>query len=111
MLTPRNRRTALVEALFWTGGLAFVALADPRSGVLPSVCVFHWISEWIGTAFCPGCGLGQAVGLLVRGEWAASWAKHPLAIPAVVLLARHAAGLFRDARPFYPAPGPSTTHA
>lgn len=88
----RLRRIPL-EAWAWTLGLALVALLDPNAAGWFTVCPFDWIGDALGVTFCPGCGLGRAIGHLARGEWSASWAAHPLAVPAVVLLTWRAATL------------------
>lgn len=85
------------EAWLWPAGLLAVALADPDAAGWFTVCPFDWIGRALGgIAFCPGCGLGRAVGLLARGEWTASLAMHPLAVPAVALLVARSAGLWRQ---------------
>jgi hypothetical protein len=63
--------------------IAFVALAavalrvwtpdDDRAG---TVCVFRRCTG----ASCPGCGLTRGMAYLMRGDVAASWQNHPLAI-------------------------------
>ena len=78
-----------VEALFWFSGLLAIAVGDPHSEGLFSVCPFDAVGSWVGLSFCPGCGLGHAVGFLVRGQLAESLTAHPLAIPAVLTLTLH----------------------
>ena len=34
---------------------------------------------------CPGCGMGHALVYGLRGDWAASWASHPLGLPLLAL--------------------------
>ncbi|MCX2738413.1 DUF2752 domain-containing protein [Pontibacter anaerobius] len=71
-----------LEVLLWLLGLTILALMDPYGEHLFSFCPFSWIVE----SGCPGCGLGHSIAYLARGEWQASWAAHPLAVPAVLLL-------------------------
>jgi uncharacterized protein DUF2752 len=85
-----------IEALFWTAGLVAVAVADPSSGGLLSVCPFDWVGTAVGLEFCPGCGLGHAVGFLARGEFTASLAAHPFGIPAVLVLSHHITRLIQS---------------
>ena len=47
-----------------------------------SLCIL----ENIGVDWCPGCGLGRAMALLLKGEFSASWDKHPLAAFAFVVI-------------------------
>lgn len=97
----RNLRVtrARAEAMFWSLGVLAVAIADPNTGGLISVCPFEAIGSWIGLSFCPGCGLGHAVGFLVRGDLSQSMAAHPLAIPAVLTLTLHVRRLLGSSRP------------
>lgn len=67
-----------LEAGVWAGGLLLMAMLDPNASG-ETLCLF----AQLGIEWCPGCGLGQAIALLARGEWAASVAAHPLA-PLVV---------------------------
>ncbi len=81
-----------VEAAIWVAGLGAMAALDP-TGSGQTWCVF----SRLGIEFCPGCGLGHAVALLARGEWAASSASHPLAVPVVLGLTLRVGQLLRDA--------------
>jgi uncharacterized membrane protein len=94
-MTARTRRSARLEALVWIAGILLVALPDPDSGRLFSVCPLGHLGDLLGHALCPGCGLGRSVAWLVRGEVAASLAMHPLGIPAVGILLHHAVSLWR----------------
>jgi hypothetical protein len=59
-----SKRTFL-EALTWIIGLSAVGFADPTAPSAIDLCLF----KAIGLNGCPGCGLGQAMGYLFRGEW------------------------------------------
>lgn len=41
------------------------------------LCPFHFLTGMI----CPGCGMGRAIIAAMRGQFAASWAFHPLGLP------------------------------
>lgn len=81
------------EAIFWLAGLAAVASIDPNAGGGINLCLL----EQVGLP-CPGDGLGRAIALLTRGRFAASWAAHPLAGPAVAGLLAHVVRLSCRAR-------------
>lgn len=53
-----------------------------RGDAGPTLCPFALIT---GTA-CPGCGLTRAAGSMVRGEWGAAFAYHPLVLLVAVWL-------------------------
>jgi hypothetical protein len=91
-------RSVPTEAWLWPAGLLAVALADPHAAEWFTVCPFDWIGRALGGVdFCPGCGLGRAVGLMARGAWRASLETHPLALPAVALLLIRSATVARSA--------------
>lgn len=83
----RSGRVPL-EAFVWLGGLVLIALPDPTVLRTWTLCLFETVGlvEWLGMHACPGCGLGHAVAYLFRGEFAASFAAHPLGIPVVLAL-------------------------
>ena len=87
-----------VEAWVWAAGLAALACADPNGPGLLRLCLF----DALGWPYCPGCGLGHAVAHLFRGEFAASFAAHPLGLFAVAVLAGRVARLAAPA--FAPTP-------
>lgn len=84
ILGQRLRRIPL-EAAIWTAGLVAMACADPEAPGLLDGCLFRWL----GVEWCPGCGLGHAVGHLFRGEWTASLEAHSLGWFAVLVLGGH----------------------
>ncbi len=79
------------EAYIWFLGLVYLALFSEVGG--PDLCLMHRL----GIPYCPGCGLGRAIGRLLRGDIAGSLSLHPLAIPAVLILAHRIACLLRAA--------------
>ncbi|NNE70844.1 MAG: DUF2752 domain-containing protein [Rhodothermales bacterium] len=84
-----------MEGAFWLAGLTAVALMDPASTGGFTVCPFDHLGAWLDLSFCPGCGLGHAVGFLARGEVVESLKAHPLGVPAVLILSSHVWRLFR----------------
>ena len=66
----------------WAGGLGLMAVADPTREALLELCIL----KLAGFSWCPGCGLGHAVGFLARGQFADAMASHPLVIPVVAVL-------------------------
>lgn len=86
----RRLRRVPAEAVFWTAALLAVASINPEAEGLVNLCLF----EALGIP-CPGDGLGRAIAFLVRGQWAASWAAHPLAVPVVAGLGYHIVSLCR----------------
>jgi len=82
------------EAIAWLGGLITLALLDPHAGHY-SFCVFRQL----GIPYCPGCGLGHSISLLLHGDVAGSWEAHPLGIAAAtILLSRSCVLLTRSAQ-------------
>lgn len=81
------------EAYIWLLGLAVVAIANPYGEQHYTLCLF----KNLGFNFCPGCGLGRSIGLLARGDFAASFQMHPLGGPAVAVLLCRVVKLFRNA--------------
>ncbi len=73
---------SLPEALLWAVGIVAMALMEPEGEHLFSLCPLRWLDFH----FCPGCGLGHAIAYLFRGELEASWAAHPLGLPALLVL-------------------------
>lgn len=76
-------RRVPLEAVFWGAALGAAASIDPQSAGL-NLCLL----EHLGLP-CPGDGLGRGIALLARGQFAASWAMHPLAGPAVIMILGH----------------------
>ncbi len=54
---------------------------DP-SGTHFSVCILNNL----GLEWCPGCGLGRSMALLMNGEFYESWNRHPLAGFALIVI-------------------------
>lgn len=82
------------EGVVWVAGLAALALIDSAACHL-TICPLRLV----GIDFCPGCGLGRSVSLLLHGQFAASWEAHPLGAPAIVLLLGRSARLLLRRRP------------
>src|SRR5690554_2942308 len=65
--------TPYFELIFWSAALIGLWYMDPYLDHF-SLCPL----DNLGMAWCPGCGFGRSIGLLLKGELAASWSLHPL---------------------------------
>ncbi|SMO66243.1 Protein of unknown function [Saccharicrinis carchari] len=79
------------EAIAWVLGLGLMAWSDPYASGHYSLCLI----KNSGIGFCPGCGLGHAIGFLARGELLMSFKSHPLGIFAVIILSFRIFRLFK----------------
>jgi hypothetical protein len=68
------------EALVWFTGLLILAFAGTDNHF--TICPI----KNVGVDFCPGCGLGRSVSLILRGQVTASFHAHPLGIFALFIL-------------------------
>jgi hypothetical protein len=73
-----------MELSFWLGSLVFLGItASPDSHF--SLCFF----KLCGIGWCPGCGIGHAIGFLLQGNFIASWESHWLGGPALLVIIHH----------------------
>lgn len=63
-----------LELFFWIASLMAVLTINPDVEAF-SLCPLHHL----GIEWCPGCGIGRAMNLLVRGKFSAAWQMHPAA--------------------------------
>jgi hypothetical protein len=80
-----------LEAVVWLIGLLSLAMMDPGVDHI-SMCPL----KSLGIEYCPGCGLGRSVSFLLRGQFAESFAAHPLGIFAVIILTYRIFHLTKD---------------
>ena len=71
-----------LEAFFWILGLFYLIVINNPEAVHLTVCP---ISN-LGFDFCPGCGLGNSISYLFRGNIEASFNSHPLGILAFLII-------------------------
>lgn len=70
-----------LEAIVWTTGLILLATLESGSNHF-SLCPL----KLAGFTWCPGCGLGNSITLLLHGKFTESFNAHPLGIFALVIL-------------------------
>ena len=75
-------RSIGLEPILWLGGLAMLGIIGTSAETHPSICPL----ALAGLDFCPGCGLGSSIALLLHGEFARSFEAHWLGLPATVIL-------------------------
>ncbi|MBI1191862.1 MAG: DUF2752 domain-containing protein [Bacteroidetes bacterium] len=81
-LRPLRFLVLAPEAVFWGVALLWLGIFANLEQQAWSLCPLHAL----GWHLCPGCGLGRSIALALRGQLAASWAMHPLGIPAFLTL-------------------------
>ena len=85
-------RSIPLEAWVWGSGLVALYLITPEAPGRPDLCPFHRL----GLGRCPGCGLGASIHDILHARFAASWASHPLGIPALAILLGRIYTLLRE---------------
>ncbi|UCH66639.1 MAG: DUF2752 domain-containing protein [Ignavibacterium sp.] len=71
-----------LETALWIGGLLFLAFINNLADVHFTVCPIGNL----GLDFCPGCGLGNSISYLFRGDVIGSFNSHPLGLFALIVL-------------------------
>ena len=75
------RHPAFPEAFIWLGGILMLAFTNPYVQQW-TLCPLHNM----GFYFCPGCGLGRSISMILQGNVVDSWHMHPLGGLALLIL-------------------------
>lgn len=70
-----------IELICWVTALVGLYFVNPGAHHFTLCPLQH-----LGVDWCPGCGLGRSISLLMHGEFKASVAMHILGIPAFLVL-------------------------
>ncbi len=70
------------EAVIWALALVVLAVLPPGFNDHVSLCV----PSLLGMDWCLGCGVGESIGLFLRGDVSGSFAAHPIGPIAVGVL-------------------------
>ena len=70
------------EALIWILGFTYLAFFNSPDTTHFTICPF----ANLGIEFCPGCGLGNSISYLFKGDFIASFHSHPLGIFALFII-------------------------
>jgi len=81
-----------LEAFIWIAALLFFVVSPTDSAGHFTICPL----KLAGFKYCPGCGLGRAMILLLHGKITESFSMHPLAIFALVVLVGRIIIVFRN---------------
>jgi hypothetical protein len=81
-----------LEAFIWIAVLVYFAVSPVLATDHFTLCPL----SNAGFEYCPGCGLGRSIVLLIHGHVSESLNMHPLAIFAVILFSTRIVGVFRN---------------
>lgn len=81
-----------VEAFVWIAVIVFFAFTSPDSSTHFTICPL----SQAGFEYCPGCGLGRSIVLLLHGEVVESFRMHPLAAFALAVFSIRIAVVFTN---------------
>jgi len=70
------------EGLIWILGLTYLAVVHSPDVTHFTICPL----SNLGFEFCPGCGLGNSIIYIFRGDFIASFQSHPLGIFALLII-------------------------
>ena len=71
-----------LEAFVWLAGLMFLIFFHSPGESHFTICPL----ANLGLDFCPGCGLGNSISYLIKGEFISSFHSHPLGIFALIII-------------------------
>jgi hypothetical protein len=75
-------RSMEFEAFIWISALIYLILIDPNASNHLNFCFF----SLIGVEYCPGCGLGRSISMILHGYVLSSFQIHPLGFFAIVII-------------------------
>jgi hypothetical protein len=70
------------EASVWILGLAYLLLIHSPGETHFTICPL----ANLGIDFCPGCGLGNSISYIFKGDFIASFQSHPIGISALLII-------------------------
>jgi len=70
------------EASVWISGLVYLLLFHAPGEAHFTICPL----SNLGFEFCPGCGLGNSISYIFKGDFIASIHSHPLGIFALIII-------------------------
>jgi hypothetical protein len=80
-----------LEAFIWIVVLVYFAISPVHATGHFTICPL----SLAGFEYCPGCGLGRSIILLLHGKITESFSMHPLAFFAVAVLIARIVSVFR----------------
>ncbi|WP_421941847.1 DUF2752 domain-containing protein [Pedobacter sp.] len=81
-----------LELLFWISALVLLATANAHEHHF-SLCPLANLGF---ESWCPGCGLGRSISLILHGEFANSFKEHWLGFPAILIIMHRIITLVRN---------------
>jgi hypothetical protein len=85
------------EAVVWVLGLLFLIFVHIPGETHFTICPL----ANLGINFCPGCGLGNSISYLFRGEFLFSFQSHPLGIFALIIIVLRIISIIKNNRRRY----------
>jgi len=85
------------EAAAWIFGLLFLILVHTPGETHFTICPL----ANLGIDFCPGCGLGNSISFLFRGDFISSFHSHPLGIFALIIITLRIISIIKNNRRRY----------
>jgi hypothetical protein len=70
------------ETLCWILGLTYLGFIHSPGETQFTICPL----SNLGFEFCPGCGLGNSISYIFKGDFIASFQSHPLGIFALLII-------------------------
>ena len=96
-LASRIMKLLGLEAAIWILGLVYLIFINNPQSIHFTVCPF----ANLGIDFCPGCGLGNSISYLFRGDLSASFYAHPLGIFALIIITMRIITIIKNNRRMY----------
>jgi len=85
------------EALVWILGLAYLLIIHSTGETHFTVCPL----SNLGFEFCPGCGLGNSISYIFKGDLITSFHSHPLGIFALLIISFRIINIIKNNRRRY----------
>ena len=85
------------EALVWILGLFFLIFIHSPGEAHFTICPL----ANLGFELCPGCGLGNSISYIFKGDFTASFHSHPLGIFALIIITSRIISIINNNRRRY----------